>query len=209
MEFYQKHPNETLILVTGDHECGGLTLGYAGTKYKSYFDILGKQTVSFQKFTDEVLKKYKEEKGAKANFAQIKPLITKYFGLKFEGNAKKDQLVLLPYQVQMLERAYRESMAGKVTKSKNPETALLYGSYEPLAVTITHLLNNKAGLGWTSYKHTGVPVATSAMGVGAETFNGYYDNTDVAKKVMAVMGVKAKVYYLSGKQTGLKVAAGN
>jgi hypothetical protein len=24
--------------------------------------------------------------------------------------------------------------------------------------------------------------------VGAETFNGYYDNTDVAKKLMAVMG---------------------
>ena len=207
--FYKKHPKETLILVTGDHECGGLTLGYAGTKYKSYFDILGKQTVSFQKFSDEVLKKYKKEKGAKAGFGQIKPLITEYFGLKFEGDAKKDQLVLLPYQVKMLENAYKESMAGKMEKSKNPETALLYGGYEPLAVAITHLLNNKAGLGWTSYKHTGVPVATSAMGVGAKSFNGYYDNTDVAKKVMAVMGVKAKVYYLSGKQSGMKMAVNN
>jgi alkaline phosphatase len=36
-----------------------------------------------------------------------------------------------------------------------------------------------------------VPVTTSAIGVGAETFNGYYDNTDVAKKIMAVMGLDA------------------
>jgi alkaline phosphatase len=32
------------------------------------------------------------------------------------------------------------------------------------------------------------------MGVGADTFNGYYDNTDVALKIMAVMGVEAKVH---------------
>ena len=28
--FAKKHPGETLIVVTGDHECGGLTLGWAG-----------------------------------------------------------------------------------------------------------------------------------------------------------------------------------
>lgn len=207
--FYKKHPSETLILVTGDHECGGLTLGYAGTKYKSYFDILDKQSISFKKFTDEVLKKYKKQNNGQAGFAKVKPLISKYFGLKFQGDPKKEQLVLLPYQVKMLEKAYSESMAGKITKSKNPETALLYGGYEPLAVAITHLLNNKAGLGWTSYKHTGVPVATSAMGVGAASFNGYYDNTDVAKKVMAVMGVPAKVQYLSANQPGQKLAVNN
>ena len=31
--FYNEHPDETLILVTGDHETGGLTIGYAGTNY--------------------------------------------------------------------------------------------------------------------------------------------------------------------------------
>ena len=30
-EFAEKHPEETLIVVTGDHETGGLTLGFAGT----------------------------------------------------------------------------------------------------------------------------------------------------------------------------------
>ncbi len=35
VEFAKKHPEETLIVVTGDHECGGLTLGFAG--YKVWF----------------------------------------------------------------------------------------------------------------------------------------------------------------------------
>jgi len=209
VEFYQKHPQETLILVTGDHECGGLTLGHAGTQYQSYYDILGKQNISFRKFTDEVFKEFKEKNGGKADFAQVKPLITDHFGLKFEGDPKQDQMVLLPFQAAILEKAFSDIMAGKTEKSDNPETALLYGGYEPLAVAITHLLNNKAGLGWTSYSHTGVPVATSALGVGAVTFNGYYDNTDVAKKVMAVMGLPAEVQYLSQEEAPLKLAVNN
>ena len=36
VKFYKKHPQETLILVTGDHETGGLTIGFAGTDYNTY-----------------------------------------------------------------------------------------------------------------------------------------------------------------------------
>jgi alkaline phosphatase len=66
-------------------------------------------------------------------------------------------------------------------------------------------LNNKAGLGWTSYKHTGVPVTTSAMGKGAEIFNGYYDNTAVALKIMSIMGIESKIHYVKAS-SNFKVA---
>jgi alkaline phosphatase len=192
VEFYKKHPEETLIVVTGDHECGGLTLGFAGTKYASHFDILGGQKISFQKFTDEIWPEL-----MKANdFEAAKPVITEYFGLKFEGDAG-DVKVLAPHEVAQLEKAFNSAKAGGKEKSDNPETYLLYGGYNPLAVKLTHILDQKAGLAWTSYKHTGVPVATSAIGVGAETFNGYYDNTDVALKTMAVMGIPAQVHFLA------------
>ena len=36
LDFYNEHPDETLIIVTGDHETGGLTIGYAGTDYSTY-----------------------------------------------------------------------------------------------------------------------------------------------------------------------------
>ena len=80
-------------------------------------------------------------------------------------------------------------MTGKKERSSNDETALLYGGYEPLTVTLTHILNRRAGLSWTSYSHIGVPVPTFAMGVRADAFNGYYDNTDIFCKTVAAMGI--------------------
>lgn len=190
VDFYHKHPKETLIVVTGDHECGGLTLGFAGTEYETYFELLSGQNVSFQKFTDEVVVSLKEKN---ASFEDAKPIITKHFGLKFEGG-EKDMLVLNEFEAGQVKDAFARSMKGEQEKADEPGTYLLYGGYDPLTVTLTHILNQKAGLGWTSYKHTGVPVSTSAMGLGAEVFNGYYDNTDVALKVMSVMGIAPKVH---------------
>ena len=193
--FYQKHPEDTVIVVTGDHECGGLTLGFAGTEYGSHYDILSHQKVSFQKFTDEILEGFKKEGG---DFEAMKPVITSNFGLKFAGDAKKDAMVLADFQAQALESAFARSMAGEKEKIAGSEY-LLYGEYDPLSVTITHVLNQKAGLGWTSYKHTGVPVSTSAMGVSAASFNGSYDNKDIATKIMAIMGIAPKPQYLAQK----------
>jgi alkaline phosphatase len=204
--FAENHAGETLIVVTGDHECGGLTLGWSGTRYESYFDILGNQTISFQKFSDDIFKSYKADCKGKCSFEDVKPLITKYFGLKFEGCPKEDHLVLEDYQIDMLKESYFRSMLEEKVVSKDATTSLLYGGYEPLTVTITHILNNKAGLGWTSYKHTGVPVTTSARGASAEIFNGYYDNTDVAKKIMSLMGIAPKVHFAS-QESAFKMAA--
>ncbi|WP_319541988.1 alkaline phosphatase [uncultured Pseudodesulfovibrio sp.] len=200
LAFYEKHPDETIIVVTGDHECGGLTLGFAGTKYGSHFDILSNQKVSFQKFTDEIFADFKKQGG---DFDAVKPLITNNFGLKFSGDPKKDALVLADFQVAEIKAAFDRSMAGK--DNSNGSEYLMYGEYEPVSVAITHVLNQKAGLGWTSYKHTGVPVSTSAIGVGAAIFNGSYDNVDIATKIMTLMGLKATPQYVnSGK---LQIAA--
>jgi alkaline phosphatase len=56
-------------------------------------------------------------------------------------------------------------------------------------VKITQIINQLAGIGWTSYSHTGVPVATFAMGAGQELFGGYYDNTDIFQKLLVAMDI--------------------
>ena len=86
-----------------------------------------------------------------------------------------------------------EKLAEALEASLNgpPDTAearLLYSGYEPLTVTLTHLLNNKAGIGWASYVHTGGLVPVYAYGAGAEAFGGSYDNTDIFKKLVDVCG---------------------
>ncbi|MGE4504419.1 MAG: alkaline phosphatase [Desulfovibrionaceae bacterium] len=193
VDFAAKHPEETLIVVTGDHECGGLTLGFAGTKYDSFYNIIKAQKISFQKFTDEVLPAFR---ASGQDFEAMKPIITENFGLKFAGNADEDQMVLADFEQQMLADAFARSMAGE-TEKPGADQYLLYGEYDPLAISVTHVLNQKAGLGWTSYSHTGVPVTTSAMGAASELFNGSYDNTDVALKLMRAMGFKPGVEYLA------------
>ncbi|OBQ57622.1 alkaline phosphatase [Halodesulfovibrio spirochaetisodalis] len=191
--FYKKHPNDTLIVVTGDHETGGMTLGFAGTKYETHFDILAAQNASFKKFTQEVMEPFKKSASGKNTFEDLKPEITKYFGLKFEGDPKQNLLVLKPFEVAKLKEAFMQSMAGHLIKNTSPQAAILYGSYDPLVVAVTHIINNKAGLAWTSFKHTGTPVVTSAMGVGAESFKNHYHQSEIAKKIMAVMGITPAV----------------
>ncbi|WP_027183031.1 alkaline phosphatase [Desulfovibrio inopinatus] len=196
VEFSKKHPDETLIVVTGDHECGGMALGFAGTKYDTDFGVLGNQKGSFTKFDQDILDPYKKTHAKDGKLDDLKPVITEFFGLKFAGDPKTDRMVLKDFEVADIEKAFARSMAGESEKGSE-ESYLLYGSYDPLSVTLTHLLNRKAGLSWTSYSHTGVPILTSALGVGSESFNGSYDNTDIAKKIMTSMGHSAEVVYIN------------
>jgi alkaline phosphatase len=82
-------------------------------------------------------------------------------------------------------------MGNEVIVPRVEDQYLLYGGYDPLTVKITQTINQNAGIGWTSYSHTGVPVATFAKGVGEDLFSGYYDNTDIFYNLMKAMGITA------------------
>lgn len=179
LEFAEKHPDETLIIVTGDHECGGMTVGFAGTKYDTFFQKLKNQKISYIKFSEK-MEELKKKKG-ELKFGDVIPLITKYFGLTADKNDK--DLGLSEYEMKLLSDAFEQT----AKKEKSDSIYLLYGEYDPLTVTVTHILNRKAGIGWTSYSHTGIPVPTYASGTGENLFDGYYDNTDIFKKLVSIM----------------------
>lgn len=184
IEFYEEHPDETLIIVTGDHECGGLTIGWAGTQYESGFDELVKQKRSYEWFDAYVLKEYKNETSQEeAKLADLKDEIERYFGLTDWSER----------ETQQLEKAFERTMMGRKERPDDEMTYLEYGNYEPLTVTLTHLLNQRAGLSWTSYSHTGVPVPVFAEGVGAEKFDGSYDNTDIFHKLLETLRFEEEI----------------
>ena len=58
IDFAKEHADETLILVTGDHETGGLTIGFAGTDYDTYLDSLANQTISYAQFDEQYVAAY-------------------------------------------------------------------------------------------------------------------------------------------------------
>ena len=186
IDFAAEHPDETLILVTGDHETGGLTIGFAGTDYDTYLDLLQNQKISYAKFDSDYVAAYKENK---TSFEDVMADVTELFGLKTEGEAD-DKLVLTDYELELLRTAYEKSVNGTETGYAAQAEYVLYGTYEPLSVTLTHIINNKSGISFTSYSHTGLPVAVLAQGVGSETFGGYYDNTDVYNKLAALLEIQ-------------------
>lgn len=205
--FYYKHPGETLILVTGDHETGGMTIGYAGTNYDTFLQNLSNQKISFQKFDTEFVLGYRERG---TDFDHVMKDISEQFGLMTEAEAGENaedivvkdsadkhptgvtsgSLVLTDYELQKLKDAYEKSMALEGGEEQSQKEYELYGSYDPLTVTITHILNNKSGISFTSYSHTGLPIAVFAIGVGSQDFGGYYDNTDIYNKMAGLTGVK-------------------
>ena len=186
--FAQQHPDETLILVTGDHETGGLTIGYAGTDYDTFLTNLSNQKISYAKYDSNYVAGYKENN---TSFEDVMKDVEALFGLKLSG-AEDDKLVLTDYEVQKLKDAYAATMDPDRAKADpaNQAEYVLYGTYEPLSVTITHLLNNKSGINFSSYAHTGLPVAVFAQGAGQDLFGGSYDNTQIYHKLADLLDVK-------------------
>ncbi|BAX78729.1 alkaline phosphatase [Labilibaculum antarcticum] len=185
IEFYNKHPKETLILVCGDHETGGLALGFAGSHYNSSFSLLQYQNTSYEAFSNKIAL-YKKEHADNYSIADGLEIVKENFGL---GDASKG-LELTPFENQQLKDAFVKSMTYVDTMTKNDQFYLLYGSYDPFTVTACHILSHKAGIGWTSYSHTATPIPIRSIGVGSKLFTGFFDNTDIPKNLMKLIETK-------------------
>ncbi|MBE6975995.1 MAG: alkaline phosphatase [Ruminococcaceae bacterium] len=191
IEFYNQHPDETLIIVTGDHETGGISIGYAGTDYDTFLNNLDSQKVSYATFNNDYVAKYRENK---TDFNTVMADITALFGLtvpaNFAGEPKDGSLELSEYEYGLLLAAYEKTINFGPDTASDQKEELLYDKYEPLTVTVTHILANKSGLNFSSYVHTGLPAAVFAIGAGAELFDGYYDNTDIFNKMKELTSVQ-------------------
>ncbi len=67
------------------------------------------------------------------------------------------------------------------------------GDQEKIYVAIKNVLSNRAGIAWTTQNHTGACVPISAIGVGAEKFGGFQDNTEIAKTLAALLNLELNV----------------
>ena len=167
VEFAERHPGETLIVITADHETGGLTLGHGQTPYLNDYSLLDRQKLSFQKFSAEV----KKRKRSGLSFAEACKLVETNYGLDYGKLTTAEQAALKQaWEVSTQKRTLPKAEADE-----------LYGGYEPIAAAANRIFAAKAGLGWSTYAHTALPVLTAAIGVNSEKFTGRYDNTVIAR----------------------------
>ena len=164
VEFYNAHPAETLILVVGDHETGGLGLGMDTNGYFVDPSELGKAKISIADALAYTDLAYNGDRDA-----YYKTLKTQ-LGLTDLTDAEKEKL----------EAAMDAQDAGETFG---------YYAYDPAPVAVAHIVSERANIFWTTTIHTGTAIPMSAMGVEAESFLGYKDNTEIAQTLAEIMDV--------------------
>ena len=186
--FAQRHPDETLIIVTGDHETGGLAMGFVGTGSKFHIQLLARQKCSTETFMKRIHGMLVQDPGMP--FEAVKPLVTENFGLIFDPATAKtpdDRLLILSApEIKELEAAYAADVA--FVKSKQQETRKHdVRRRQKFAATAKRLLGNHVGVGWSSGAHTALPTTTTAQGVGAEKFIGLMENSDIGRRLKEIL----------------------
>ena len=175
-EFYKKHPKETLIVVTADHETGGMGLGIG--KYELHLKSLLNQKQS-QDLLSKAITDLRKDKAGKASWNEIKDLLTEKMGFWKE-------LPLTWEQEKMLRDEYEQSFV----KNKVVFEESLYSRTEPLAAAARKVMSQIAMVGWTSSSHTAGYVPVFAIGAGADLFTGKMDNTEIPKRIAKAAGYK-------------------
>lgn len=166
MDFYKKHPDDTLIVVVGDHETGGLGIGFG----KNYFISPEKIPNARMSIEDSLQNVYTGDR--KAFYREI----AQSFAMGDLTEAERRQI----------ETAM--DVADKKNRS-DKDVIAVYGGYDPVAVTVAQIQSRRAGVYWTSYAHTANQVPLSAIGKGSEQLAGFKDNVQVAQAIADIMKV--------------------
>ena len=166
--FYQAHPDETLIVVTADHETGGLALG--NSDYTLNLQLLQHQRCSAWLLSDKVSALFKGKKQPK--WEDVKQVLTESLGLY-------DKVEVTPEEDAALQKVYKKAVSHKGNDMKT-----MYKDINEIGALAVRMLNDKSKTGWTTNAHSAHAVPIFAVGVGASRFSGWHDNSDIPKLIL-------------------------
>jgi alkaline phosphatase len=161
--FYLDHKDETLILVVGDHETGGMGLGMDAMGYKLDLSRLMETRVSVEDTLAYGAGQYKKDRNSYLTFLENE------FGLANLNESEGAKL-------------------NKAMDSADSGQTAGYYKVNPAPLTAAHILSQRANINWTTTIHTATMIPLSATGNGAERFSGFKDNTQIAQSMAALLG---------------------
>jgi alkaline phosphatase len=175
-EFYSQHPDETLIVVTADHETGGISIGNGS--YNLNLQALKSQKMSEGEFTlliNGLRAKYKNQ----VPWEAIQKALKENFGFW-------DSVKLSEKQEARLKAIYDKSFGNQPVDLEKT----LYSQSEPISSEAKRILNSIANVGWISGGHSAGYVPVFAIGANAQLFQGRIDNTEIPEKIAEAAGYK-------------------
>jgi len=174
--FYLEHPDETLIVVTADHDTGGLTVGNKALHYMAAPALIDSQRQSKEAFSEYCKSILKSRRNY--TWEDMREHLTDMFG--FWNTVK-----LTDEQTEELKNEFNKTF--EMRDAADEDT--LYASFNAFAVMVYKIFNDAAGFGFTTTSHTGNPVPVFAVGVGADMFKGLNNNTEIPVKILDLLGV--------------------
>ena len=179
LAFLARYPKETLIVVTADHETGGLMLG-AG-RYEMHPDRLVGQRASVDAITDLFRDAFfPEDKPFKApTWDAVKAFFAENLGMWGEVEVSE--------RVENELKAVYDRTFGK-GGDRNLSEENLYSVNYRLVADVVRALDRAAGYQWSFGSHSGSPLGLYVTGACAEEFNSVRDNTEIAPLIAKLAG---------------------
>ena len=165
-EFYKKYPKQTLIVVTADHDTGGVS-SIGNNKIQN----LQYQQCSQNELTAHI-NNLREEKEGKVSWEDVKNLLTEKMGFWKEVPINWEN-----------EKLLRDVYENTLAKNRDEKDVNLYAENSMLAAKAKEVLNSIAGLEWATRSHTSGYVPVFAIGAGQHLFTHKMDNVDIPKKI--------------------------
>ena len=175
-EFYQQHPDETIIVITADHETGGLVMGTG--PYELHTDLLRFQHKSIDELKWMLREQYKRAP-KKFTWTAIEKVLKEQMGFGAGITLNDKQRERLQNRWNAIEKAISEN--GKVNDRIND-----------LCETTKHILSEVAHISWASGGHSNGYVPVYAIGPGTEVFQGRIDNIEIAPAMARIAGYPAE-----------------
>lgn len=172
-DFYLKHPEETLIVVTADHETGGLVVGNGSSTLRV------ENLLDQNKSQDEIstlLNDFRNKK-PNASWEEVKEFLGLQLGLwkEIEVSKTDEQEIYVAFESSFINH-------------QNETAKSLYATNNKIAALAVAVLNKASSIGWTSGGHSAGYIPIYAIGVGAEQFNHKMDNVDIPRTVSKIAG---------------------
>lgn len=173
--FLEERPQETLIIVTADHDTGGATVGnaYPDVKYNAHLELLALQRISKDAFSQEV-KEFMT--GANPSWKGMEALLERDLGYGRGVNPT-------PEETKRLRELFDNMLKGKSEK----EQKTLYASFDAFTAEVFRIRDSHAGFGWISTYHTGNPVPLYAVGYQANRFSRLTDNSQITPTIRTMI----------------------
>ena len=175
-DFYNDHPKETLIIVTADHDTGGLAIGSQFTGYNMQPQYIDYQKISKERFNEECKAILRSRRVFTWN--DMRDMLKEQLG--FWGGVPVTEK-----QTALLEDKFNKTF--ELRNSEDQKT--LYQNFDEFSTAVFHIFNEICGIGWVTNNHTGNYVPVYAIGVDAEKFAGIHDNTNIPEILRDITGV--------------------